>query len=56
MKQMYEFDLRKKLQEVGDRQKEFCAAYEVVKNERNKYVALIYVTTSLYSLPAEESA
>merc|ERR1712139_661879 len=31
----------KKLQEISQRQKEFCTMYEVVKNERNKYVAMI---------------
>merc|ERR1711937_786020 len=39
--QMEEFDLKKKLQEISQRQKEFCTMYEVVKNERNKYVAMI---------------
>merc|ERR1711959_468880 len=33
--------LKKKLQEISQRQKEFCTMYEVVKNERNKYVAMI---------------
>merc|ERR550514_1692354 len=41
MKELEEFDLRKKLQEISQRQKEFCTMYEVVKNERNKYVAMI---------------
>merc|ERR1719248_540734 len=41
MKQLEEDDLRKKHQEFSQRQKEFCTAYEVVKNERNKYVAQI---------------
>merc|ERR1711988_739182 len=41
MKQLEEFDLKKKLQEISQRQKEFCTMYEVVKNERNKYVAMI---------------
>lgn len=38
MKELEEFDLKKKHQEIAQRQKEFCTAYEVVKNERNKYV------------------
>ena len=38
MKELEEFDLKKKYQEIAQRQKEFCTAYEVVKNERNKYV------------------
>merc|ERR1719163_1452014 len=33
--------MKKKLQEISQRQKEFCTMYEVVKNERNKYVAMI---------------
>merc|ERR1719159_849624 len=41
MKQLEEDDLRKKYQEISQRQKEFCTMYEVVKNERNKYVASI---------------
>merc|ERR1711937_928253 len=41
MKELEEFDLKKKLQEISQRQKEFCTMYEVVKNERNKYVAMI---------------
>merc|ERR1719159_2320925 len=41
MKQLEEDDLRKKYQEISQRQKEFCTMYEVVKNERNKYVAMI---------------
>ncbi|CAD7929488.1 unnamed protein product [Amoebophrya sp. A120] len=49
MKQLEEFDLRKKLAEVTERQKEFCAAYEVVKNERNKYVALIQAASQKLS-------
>merc|ERR1719207_78175 len=41
MKQLEEDDLKKKHQEISQRQKEFCTMYEVVKNERNKYVAMI---------------
>merc|ERR1711904_2271 len=41
MKELEEFDLKKKLHEISQRQKEFCTMYEVVKNERNKYVAMI---------------
>eukprot|EP00927_Polykrikos_kofoidii_P043544 TRINITY_DN37617_c0_g1_i1.p1 TRINITY_DN37617_c0_g1~~TRINITY_DN37617_c0_g1_i1.p1 ORF type:complete len:942 (-),score=259.75 TRINITY_DN37617_c0_g1_i1:225-2999(-) len=36
MKQHEEDDLKKKHQETSLKQKEFCALYEVVKNERNK--------------------
>lgn len=49
MKQLEEFDLKKKLSEASERQKEFCAAYEVVKNERNKYVALIQAASQKLS-------
>ena len=45
MKELEEFDLKKKLADVTQRQKEFCAAYEVVKNERNKYVNLIQASS-----------
>lgn len=38
MKELEEYDLKKTLSEVTQRQKEFCSAYEVVKNERNKYL------------------
>eukprot|EP00392_Amoebophrya_sp_AT5.2_P002587 g2592.t1 len=48
-KQLEEFDLKKNLSEASDRQKEFCAAYEVVKNERNKYVALIQAASQKLS-------
>jgi len=41
MKALEEFDLRKKLAEITHRQKEFGTMYEIVKNERNKYVAKI---------------
>merc|ERR1719388_712070 len=41
MKQLEEDDLRKRYQEISQRQKAFCTMYEVVKNERNKYVAMI---------------
>jgi len=41
MKELAEFDVKKKLYEITMKQKEFCTAYEVVKNERNKYVAMI---------------
>lgn len=40
-KEMEEHDLTKQLQKQKDKQKEFLAAYEVVKAERNKYVGLI---------------
>merc|ERR1712176_1397857 len=38
MKQLEEEDLKKKHQEISQKQKEFCTMYEVVKNERNKYM------------------
>merc|ERR1712054_642606 len=41
MKQLEEEDLKKKHQEISQKQKEFCTMYEVVKNERNKYMTQI---------------
>mmetsp|Transcript_25494 Transcript_25494/g.58817 ORF Transcript_25494/g.58817 Transcript_25494/m.58817 type:complete len:926 (+) Transcript_25494:75-2852(+) len=41
MKQLEEDDLKKKHQEISQKQKEFCTMYEVVKNERNKYMTHI---------------
>merc|ERR1712070_1329826 len=41
MKELEEDDLKKKHQEISLKQKEFCAMYEVVKNERNKYMTQI---------------
>merc|ERR1711981_415013 len=41
MKQLEEEDLKKKHQEISLKQKEFCTMYEVVKNERNKYMTHI---------------
>lgn len=41
MKQLEEEDLKKKHQEISQKQKEFCTMYEVVKNERNKYMTHI---------------
>merc|ERR1719498_1834076 len=41
MKQLEEDDLKKKYQEISQKQKEFCTMYEVVKNERNKYMTHI---------------
>jgi chromosome segregation ATPase len=38
-------DLTKRCSELGNRLKEFSALYEVVKNERNKYVNLIQNST-----------
>merc|ERR1712151_815679 len=40
-KQLEEDDLKKKHQEISQKQKEFCTMYEVVKNERNKYMTHI---------------
>merc|ERR1712048_994996 len=38
MKQLEEDDLKKKHQEISQKQKEFCTMYEVVKNKRNQYM------------------
>lgn len=38
MKDLLLLDLAKKLSETSRRLKEFSALYDVVKNERNKYV------------------
>ena len=41
VKELVILDLSKKTNEVNNRLKEFSALYDVVKNERNKYVNLI---------------
>jgi len=41
MKALEEFDAKKKHAEITHRQKEFGSMYDIVKNERNKYVAMI---------------
>lgn len=41
MKTLEEFDMKKKHAEITHRQKEFGSMYDIVKNERNKYVAMI---------------
>ena len=41
MKELVVLDLTKRCNEISNRLKEFSALYEVVKNERNKYVNLI---------------
>jgi len=41
MKELIVLDLTKRCNEIANRLKEFSALYEVVKNERNKYVNLI---------------
>eukprot|EP00595_Chromulina_sp_UTEXLB2642_P000650 CAMPEP_0196766716 /NCGR_PEP_ID=MMETSP1095-20130614/29167_1 /TAXON_ID=96789 ORGANISM="Chromulina nebulosa, Strain UTEXLB2642" /NCGR_SAMPLE_ID=MMETSP1095 /ASSEMBLY_ACC=CAM_ASM_000446 /LENGTH=648 /DNA_ID=CAMNT_0042130327 /DNA_START=762 /DNA_END=2708 /DNA_ORIENTATION=+ len=41
VKEMIILDLTKRCNEISNRLKEFSALYEVVKNERNKYVNLI---------------
>ena len=41
IKEMVIHDLTKRCNELSNRLKEFSALYEVVKNERNKYVNLI---------------
>lgn len=45
IKEMVILDLTKRCNEVANRLKEFSALYEVVKNERNKYVNLIQSST-----------
>jgi len=49
MKQLEEDDLKKKHQEISQKQKEFCLMYEVVKNERNKTMTLIQKSSQHYS-------
>ena len=44
VKELMILDLTKRCSEVSNRLKEFSALYEVVKNERNKYVNLIQTT------------
>ncbi len=41
IKELIILDLTKRCNEISNRLKEFSALYEVVKNERNKYVNLI---------------
>lgn len=41
MKHLEGEDLKKKHQEISQKQKEFCTMYEIVKNERNKYMTQI---------------
>ena len=45
VKQLVIFDLGKKSAEVNSRQREFSALYDVVKNERNKYVNYIQASS-----------
>jgi len=45
MKEMVIIDMTKRCNELTNRLKEFSALYEVVKNERNKYVNLIQSST-----------
>ena len=45
MKELVIVDLSKKCNEVSNRLKEFSALYDVVKNERNKYVNLIQASS-----------
>lgn len=45
MKELVILDLTKRCNELSNRLKEFSALYEVVKNERNKYVNLIQSST-----------
>jgi uncharacterized small protein (DUF1192 family) len=44
MKELVILDLTKRCSELSNRLKEFSALYEVVKNERNKYVNLIQMS------------
>ena len=41
VKELNVLDLTKRCNEISNRLKEFLALYEIVKNERNKYVSLI---------------
>merc|ERR1719230_2356263 len=45
VKELVILDLTKKCNEVNNRLKEFSALYDVVKNERNKYVNLIQASS-----------
>lgn len=45
IKELIILDLTKRCNEISNRLKEFSALYEVVKNERNKYVNLIQSST-----------
>merc|ERR550537_863318 len=45
MKELIILDLTKKCNETNNRLKEFSALYDVVKNERNKYVNLIQASS-----------
>ena len=45
VKELNVLDLTKRCNEMSNRLKEFLALYEIVKNERNKYVNLIQGST-----------
>merc|ERR1711988_688045 len=45
VKELIIVDLAKKFSETNNRLKEFSALYDVVKNERNKYVNLIQASS-----------
>jgi len=45
MKELLILDLTKRCNEITNRLKEFSALYEIIKNERNKYVNLIQSST-----------
>ena len=47
IKELVIMDLTKRCNELANRLKEFSALYEVVKNERNKYVSLIQGSTQV---------
>lgn len=49
MKQLEEDDLKKKHAEVSQKQKEYCAAYEEVKNKRNKHKTAIQKSSQQFS-------
>ncbi|CAK4502528.1 unnamed protein product, partial [Aphanomyces euteiches] len=45
MKELVILDIAKKCNETNNRLKEFSALYDIVKNERNKYVNLIQASS-----------
>ena len=48
-------DLSKKFSEVNNRLKEFSALYDVVKNERNKYVSLTQSSSQAHAEMKEKT-
>jgi len=49
MKMLEEEDLKKKYQEISQKQRAFCTMYEVVKTERNKYMTSIQKASQHFS-------